>query len=173
MKRRRKKCRNCGRLFIPNRFNHHHQTYCSNPECRRVGKRASDRKYRKKQSVKLDFRLKESHRVQVYQKKNPTYWKNRKKDSKKSSEKELLHDFAQVEKLQNDIAVLRDIAIWQGTAFKGLVSYITDEVLRDDIGVSCNRLYDRGKEVSGMGPEILFNIKSTEFHNETQRTNRT
>ena len=35
-----------------------------------------------------------------------------------------------------------------------------------DIGVQCNRLYDRGKEVSGMGSEILLRIKNIRFHNE-------
>ncbi len=173
MKRRKKPCRNCGRYFIPDRFNHHHQKYCSNPECRSISKRVSDKKYRKKQSNKFEFRIKESLRVQAYQEKNPDYYKNRKKSSKKYSGKEVLHGFAQVEKLQKDIAVLREVAIWQDTVFKGLVSYITDEVLRDGIGRECNRLYDRGKEVSGIRPELLFNIKNMELHNETQRTNRT
>ncbi|HBM17529.1 MAG TPA: hypothetical protein DD381_14465 [Lentisphaeria bacterium] len=76
-----------------------------------------------------------------------------KKLQRKVPETEDLRDFVPVQKLQEDMRVLRDIAIWQDTVFKGLISYLTDDVLHDDIGLKCNRLYDNGMEVSGMAPE--------------------
>ena len=172
MKMGKKQCRNCGRYFIPDRFNSQHQRYCSNPECRQASSNASKKKYRKKFSKSDQYLKAESERVIVWQKKHPHYPRNRKKSSKKSSENAILRDIAQVEKLQSDMCVLRDIAIWQDAVIKGLVSTMTDSVLRDDIGVVCNRLYDRGKEISGMGSEILLKIKNMRLHNETQRTNR-
>lgn len=178
MKRKKRKCRNCGRLFIPDRYNYrhkHYQQYCSDGACCKASKKASDKKYRRKMAISLEYRLKESKRVQEYQSKHPNYKKKRKKVAKKIPEREDLRDFVPVEKLQEDMSVLRDIAIWQGTVFKGLVSYLTDDVLRDDIGLKCNRLYDRGMEVSGMAPgtDILSKIINMKVHNETQSTNRT
>lgn len=172
MKRRKKPCRNCGRHFIPDRYNSQHQHYCSNPECRHASSKASKKKYRKKLYRNEEYRKAECERIKNCQRKRSLYHRNRKKSSKNRSEPGVLRDIAQVEKLQNDIEALRDIAIWQDAVIKGLVSTMTDGALRDDIGVVCNRLYDRGKEISGMGPEFHFNIKSTELHNETQRTNR-
>ena len=171
MKRKKIRCRNCGKQFTPDRYNVHHQHYCCKPECQKASKIASDKKYRRKIAKSLEYRKNESKRAQAWQKKHPDYYKKRsKKVEKKISETDVLRDFAPVQKLQEDMSVLRDIAIWQDTVFKGLVSYLTDDVLRDDIGLKCNRLYDRGIEVSGMAPgaDILSKIRNIKVQNETQ-----
>lgn len=173
MKRKKKSCRNCGRYFIPDRFNSQHQHYCSDPECRHASSKASKKKYRNKRYKSEEYRKAESQRVKNCQLKRPDYYRKRKKNTKKVSETEVLRDIAQVEKLQNDIGVLRDIAIWQDAVIKGLISTMTDGVLRDDIGVVCNRLYDRGKEISGIGPEIVSSITNMRLHNEKKSTDRT
>lgn len=176
MKRKKRKCRSCGREFIPDRYNYRHkhfQQYCSDSTCRKASKKASDKKYRMKMANSLEHRQKESKRVQEYQSKHPKYKKKRKIVAKKIAEREDLRDFVPIRKLQEELSVLRDIAIAQEYVIKGLVSYETGEVLRDNIGELCRRLYDRGKDISGMSPESLFKIKSTELHNETQRTHRT
>lgn len=177
MKRKKRRCRNCGRLFIPDPYNYrhkHYQQYCSDLECRKASKKASDKKYRRKMANSLEYRQKESKRVQEYRLEHPNYKKKRKKVGKNVSEREDLRDFVPVEKLREEMSVLRDIAIWQETVFKGLVSYLTDDVLRDDIGLKCNRLYDRGMEVSGMAPgtDILSKIRTIKVHNETKSINR-
>ena len=125
-------------------------------------------------AISLEYRQKESKRVQEYQSEHPNCKRKRKKVAKKIAQTEDLRDIVPVEKLQKEMSDLRDIAIWQNTVFKGLVSYLTDDVLRDDIGLKCNRLYDRGMEVSGMAPgiDILSKIRNIKVHNETKSTNR-
>lgn len=170
----KKKCRNCGRYFRPGKFKPCTQHYCSDPECRQASMIASKTKYRKKQSLKLEYRIKESERVQEHHSKHPGYWKKRKKDAKKVLKGSLLRDTAQVEKLQQGYDVLRDTAIRQDIILKGLTSFITGEVLQDVIAIMCNRFYDRGMEVSGTGSEMDFisKIKNIRLHNETKSINR-
>lgn len=149
MKRKKRKCRNCGRQFIPDNYNHYHQYYCSETECRRASRKASKAKHNRKQSLNLEFRRKENERVKQYQKNNPDYWKKYKKSRKKDIAAEVLRDLAQVGNKAEDIRVLRDFAISHNTVINGLISYMTGEVLRDNIGAVIKRLYDRGREVSG------------------------
>lgn len=150
MKPEKIKCRNCGKLFRPNKYNQYHQHYCQDSPCHKASKIASDKKYRRKVAKSLAYRQKESERVQAWQKKHPNYYKSRsKKSSKKISDNPVLRDIVQVEKLEKDIGVLRDIVNRQQLIFQGFISKITGDVLREDIGIICNRLYDRGNEVSG------------------------
>ena len=118
MKRRKKQCRNCDRYFIPDKFNSQHQHYCSNPECRHASSNASKKKYRKKLSKSEEYLKAETERVKSCQRKRPHYHRNRKKSSKKSSE----------------TRVLRDIAIWQDTVIKGLVSTLVFSAIGFTIG---------------------------------------
>lgn len=134
---------------MPDNYNHYHQYYCSEAECRRASRKASKAKHNRKQSLNLEFRIKENERVKQYQKNNPDYWKKYKKSRKKYVAAEVLRDLAQVGNKTEDIRVLRDFAISHNTVINGLISYMTGEVLRDNIGAVIKCLYDRGREVSG------------------------
>ena len=72
------------------------------------------------------------------------------------------------------MAALRDIVFSQHTIMEGVISVLTGDVLRDNIGVQRNRLYDRGKEISGKEAEIdiINKIKQMRLRHETQSTNR-
>jgi hypothetical protein len=172
--RSKKKCRNCGRAFLPNKFNAYHQKYCNNTECRQASRKASKAKFRKAQSLSLDFRTKESERVKLWQSNHPGYWKKSKKRSKKDSGGVVLRDIALVEKLEEEVSALRDIAFSQHTVMEGVISVLTGDVLQDNIGVQRNRLYDRGKAISGKETEIdiINKIKQMRLRYETQSTNR-
>ena len=167
------RCRNCGNYFYPDNYNYRHQKYCPRDECRKASRRGSSKKYRSKKSGSADFRRDESARVQKWQSKNPSYWKNRKKNSKKFSEKDVLRDFAQVENLQSEMVVLRDFANSQYLVMKGLISTLTDDVLRDNIGGYLRRMYDKGREVSGAVPEkdFIMQLEKMRYRNEEQNIN--
>jgi len=79
MKRRRKrKCLNCQALFHPDYRNIRHQKYCSESECRKVSKAASQRRWLTKESNKNYFRGSENvQRVQVWRLTHPGYWRSR------------------------------------------------------------------------------------------------
>ena len=56
MKQRRRKCRNCGRLFRPDPRNARHQRYCAKAPCRRASKAASQQRWLEKPENRDYFR---------------------------------------------------------------------------------------------------------------------
>ena len=153
MSNRKIRCRNCGNYFYPDKYNKHHQKYCSRDECRKAGNRASSKKYRQKKSKTLSFRQAESSRAKDWYSKHRLKVKNRKKSCKKVLEKCVLRDIAQIEKLENDITFLRDVTNLQSTILQGVISQLTGCGLRDGISNYIRRMYDKGKEVSATGTE--------------------
>ncbi len=174
MKHRKIRCRNCGKYFYPDKYNYHHQKYCSRTECRRASRRQSSNKYREKKSRDLSYRQSESNRAKDWYSKHSLKVKNRKKSCKKVSSKEVLRDFAQVEKIQIDISVLRDFANLQSIILQGVISQLTGCGLRDDISNYIRRMYDRGREVSGVDTEtnsLITKLLNERNCNETQKNN--
>lgn len=171
MKNKKIRCKNCGNYFYPDNFNRHHQRYCSRLECRKTSNAASSKAYRKKQSQTAEYRRKESERVKRWQRKNPNYWKNRQKSSKKIEKNKVLRDFAQVEKLHSDVGVLRDIAKLQDAVLKGVIVTLTGDVLRDDINTFIRQMYDKGNEVSGMMPGNDFIIQNLKERTDNGKQN--
>jgi hypothetical protein len=76
---KKKKCKYCRTLFIPDPRNANRQGYCSLPECRKASKRASQRRWLRKPENRDHFR---GHvnvlRVQQWREKHPGYWKKSK-----------------------------------------------------------------------------------------------
>ena len=143
--------------FYPDNYNRHHQRYCcKDNKCRKASSAASSKAYRKKKSEYTQFRQKESERVKRWQSKNPDYWKDSQKKSKKVQKVGVLRDFAQAEKLDREITVLRDFANLQYAVMEGLIITLTGDVLRDDIDGFIRQMYDKSQEVSGKVPEKDF-----------------
>lgn len=157
MKNRKIRCKHCMEYFYPDNYNRHHQRYCcKDDKCRKASRAASSKKYRKKKTEDAPFRQKESERVKVWQRKKPDYWKKPKKRAKKSTENEVLRDFAQAENLHDEITVLRDFANLQYAVMEGLIITLTGDVLRDNIDGFIRQMYDKSQEVSGKVPEKDF-----------------
>ena len=76
MKRhRRRKCRHCRELFLPDPRNLRHQHYCSKPECRRASKAASQRRWLSKPANRDYFRgAANVQRVRAWRAAHPGYW---------------------------------------------------------------------------------------------------
>ncbi len=77
MKRiKKKKCRHCRRLFVPDSRNIDKQIYCRKPACKKASKNAGHRKWLKKPENKDYFKGHEHvERVRAWRKKNPGYSK--------------------------------------------------------------------------------------------------
>jgi hypothetical protein len=174
MKNKKIRCRNCGNYFYPDKFNRHHQRYCSRLECKKASRFASAQRYRNKKSRDKKFRRGESERVKCWQRNNPNYWKNRRKSSKKAEKNKVLRDIARVEKLHSDVGVLRDIANLQNIVMEGLIVTLTGDVLRDDIGAFIRQMYDKGQDVSGKAPEgsFIMQLLTERTNNDQQKVNR-
>ena len=77
---KKKKCRNCKYLFVPDPRNQNRQEYCDKTECLKASKAASQKKWLTKPENKDYFTGPDNvKRVQEWRKKNPDYWKRSKK----------------------------------------------------------------------------------------------
>ncbi len=71
---KKKRCRNCKRLYIPDPRNAKRQKYCSKPECRKASKAESQSRWLDKPENEDYFRSTENvQRVQQWRKDNPGY----------------------------------------------------------------------------------------------------
>lgn len=177
MRIKKRKCRHCKEFFRPSNTNHQKHQYCKKPECRKASSRASSAKYRsKEENQTIEKRKEESERVKKWQRKNPDYWKNRKKSKEKSKKISVLRDFARG-KNDNSKFVLRDfvpdfimsLLLEQEYVMNGFLAQFSG-VLRDDVCKMKNRFYDKGREVSQELVESKFKNLNRELLNETKRT---
>lgn len=76
---RRRKCKNCHDLFIPDARNLKRQKFCRKPACKIVSKKHSQQKWLMKPNNKYYFSGPANViRVQQWREQNPGYWKRKK-----------------------------------------------------------------------------------------------
>jgi len=75
-KPRKRKCKCCREWFRPQPHNAYHQRYCTEPECRRASKRASQQKYLRKY-YRLEANERDIKRVRRWRKAHPGYWRRK------------------------------------------------------------------------------------------------
>lgn len=173
--KRKKNCLNCEKLFLPTSKRKGHergQEYCSGVACRKESNRVSSGRYRTKNKDNAEFRKKESERLKKWRKANPGYKKQRrlKKNRKKIVENNGVRDLIS-EEINVAISGVRDLMDRQVLVTKGLIGSQFD-VVRDEIAPLENRLYDRGRELSGMVSESGKSLTNEEGnHHEFQKVN--
>ena len=148
---KRKKCRNCKELFIPDPRNAKRQKYCRTPECRKASKAASQQRWLQKPENQDYFSGPENvKRVQQWRAANPGYWYTKPKNKqdalqdplnpqpieKKSDNAEFAHD------------ALQDFLIAQPHVLLGLIANFTGTALQDDIAMTIRRLQKLGQEIA-------------------------
>jgi hypothetical protein len=75
-KKRRRKCLHCRQLFRPDPRNRRHQRYCSEGECQRASKAASQRRWLAKPANREYFRgPAHVERVRAWRAAHPGYWR--------------------------------------------------------------------------------------------------
>lgn len=149
VKIKKKKCRNCRRLFIPDYRNHNRQKYCKRDKCRKASKTASQKKWLNKPENKNHFRGPENvQRVQDWRKQNPGYWKILTKN------KIALQDSLTVQDPEyNDDNVnfgafaLQDLLTAQSPVIIGLISNFIGSALQDDIAETLLRMQQSGQDI--------------------------
>jgi len=141
---RKRKCLNCGKMFIPDPRSKGRQRYCGEKECRKASHRASSRKYYRKKRKDPAWMAAQSQRVRNWQKENPRKAK-RKKFKKSCKKNECLRDSERGAK-RSERDDLRDDFIFYNTCLKGVIAQLT-EAEPDNIVSRMNFYYDRGKEL--------------------------
>ena len=152
MKRRRKrKCLHCQTLFHPDPRNIRHQRYCSETECRKASKAASQRRWLSKDSNQNYFRGPENVlRVQAWRQSHPGYWRSGGDLSgfalQEDSLAQTIESNEKPEVLMN--AALQDLLNQQSLVLIGLIAHLSDSALQDDIA-------EMGQRLIGLGGDIL------------------
>ncbi len=156
---KRKKCRHCRKLFLPDPRNKDRQKFCSQPACQKASKAASQKRWLAKPENKNYFHGPENvQRVQQWREQNPGYW--RKNMSKQQS---ALQDSlsAQVlekkgDKDKNAAFALQEALIMQPAVLIGLIANITGHALQDDMVRTVRGLQQLGQDILHDSPQTFF-----------------
>ena len=147
---KRKKCRNCKDLFIPDPRNAKRQKYCSKPQCRKASKAASQQRWLQKPENQNHFRGAENViLVQQWREVNPGYWR-KKKNNKDALQDRLISQPTE----NNDDSVkfahdaLQDFLIAQPPVLLGLIAHFTGTALQDSIAMTFQRLQKLGLDIA-------------------------
>lgn len=150
MKRRRKrKCRHCAYFFLPDPRNARHQRFCSEPECHRASKAASQAKWLNSPKGQGYFSGPDQvERVRTWRKKHPDHVP-KPRLSPKPLQDPLNPQPVDNKELKDSLVeeALQDLCSAQNPLVVGLISSLTGDLLQDDIAESIIRIHDRGCEI--------------------------
>ncbi len=147
---KKKKCKNCRRLFPPDHRNKTRQRYCNRPACKKASKAASQKKWSSKSENRDHFCGPVNvQRVQDWRKANQGYWKRN-----RSKPVNALQDPLEPQQLENrnnnghfaNIA-LQDSLTVQPAVIIGLIAQITGSTLQDNIAETFLRMQQLGQDV--------------------------
>ena len=155
---RKRKCPHCKGFFHPDYRNVGRQRYCSKPECRKVSKTESQRRWLDKPENRDHFKGPEHvERVRQWRLAHPGYWRRKAPETSKTPDalQETLtpQDYenqpveASLSPGQND--ALQDSFFMQPTVFIGLISHLTGLALQEDIAATLRRLQELGGDILG------------------------
>lgn len=155
----RRKCLCCRHVFCADRRNDYHQRYCSQPQCRKASKKASQRRWRRKpQNRDYDCGVHRVAQVRAWRKEHPGYWKSKSKPISDAQpvDSQIVNPGQISRNGENSgLVALRDVCFEQSPAFVGLISMITGSTLRDDIAATTRQLLLKGENILGLKtPEV-------------------
>ncbi len=143
---KKKKCKHCRQLFLPDPRNAKRQKYCSKPDCRKASKKDSQQRWLSKPENCDYFRGHENvSRVQQWRKDNPGYWKKTKNALQDSLIDQIAVNIDDTVKYAN--SALQDSLITQPAVLIGLIAHFTDFALQDDIAKTVRRLQQLGQDI--------------------------
>lgn len=146
---RRRKCKHCRELFIPDYRNKNKQKYCAKPDCRKASKTAAHKKWLQKEENKNYFRNPENvSRVQEWRRNNPGYWQ------RQQSRRNALQDHLtgnnqekQEDKTKLVKTPLQDLLTGYPVVLVGLLAHLSGSPLQDDIVETGLRLQQLGRDI--------------------------
>lgn len=148
----KKKCRNCRTLFIPDPRNHKSQLFCTEPECRKASKKASQEKWLSKPENQDYFKGPENvKRVQKWRQKHPGYSK---RDKKPQALQDLLTGQLPETKSNSVEFALQDLLKRQPIVIIGLIAHFTQLTLQDDIASFLLRMEKYGQDILCPQPKM-------------------
>ena len=168
-KRKRKRCRNCKRLFEPDHRNRDRQKYCNTPECRKASKASSQKKWLQKPENRNYFKGPENtQRVKEWRKQHPGYWKQNSSKSEDALQETLNSQVTDIKENTNDFAgiALQDFLTVQPAVLIGLISKFIGSSLQDDIARTILLMQQSGQDILFYQPQAEggdHDIKNSHF----------
>lgn len=153
---KKKQCRHCRRVFIPDHRNRDRQNYCRKPKCRKASKAASQKKWLSKSENKDYF--KGSVNVTRVQD-----WRGENKHLKPENLEDvnILQDPLQIQEaeinrenseLSAKSRLLQDSLMMQPAIIIGLISNFIGSTLQDDILKTLLSMQKSGKDILNFNP---------------------
>ena len=152
--KKKRQCRCCKNIFIPDYRNTKKQVYCDKPACREASKSASQKRWSKnnpnyfKGSIHVD-------RVRDWRLANPGQSRRKTSGAVLQDDCNLKTPVEQVVESnlpsvpQAPASVLQDFCLMQHPVIVGLIAHFTGLVLQDDIAEIARRLEQLGQDVIG------------------------
>lgn len=147
---KKKRCRHCRRLFIPDHRNRKRQKYCQRAQCRAASKAASQQKWLSKPENKNYFRGPENiQRVQEWRKQHPGYWRQKPVNKDIALQDPLTPQLHKNNKDKLNFAnrALQDLLTAQPAVIVGLISNFIGSALQDDIAETLLRMQQSGQDI--------------------------
>ena len=167
--RKRKRCRNCKRLFEPDHRNRDRQKYCNIPECRKASKASSQKKWLRNPENKNYFKGPENtQRVKEWRKRNPGYWKRSSSSKENALQDPLNGQVTEINENSSDFAgiALQDLLTVQPAVLIGLISKFIGSSLQDDIARTILLMQESGQDILFYQPQAEggdHDIKNSHF----------
>jgi len=147
---KRKKCRHCHILFVPDPRNRDRQKYCHRPECRKASKAASQRRWLQKPDNRDYFSGPENvQRVQRWRDDNPGYWLRKPKITSDALQDLLFQQPFETIDNNTDFTnhALQDLLTRQPSVLIGIIAQLTGYALQDDIAMAARRMQQFGDDI--------------------------
>ena len=157
LRRKQHKCLGCRGLFFSDYRNVGHQRYCGKPDCRKLSKKASQRRWLRKPKNWDVFRGSANVlRVQRWREAHPGYWKGRKLKTPQPDDPQMTQP-EEVSSVQSScnvpgspLGTLQDFCLAKDPGFIGLLSMVTGRTLQDEIQVIARRVVEEGRQIMGL-----------------------
>ena len=147
---RRRKCRHCGKLFLPDPRNATRQRYCFHPQCRKASKASSQKRWLQKPENRDYFRGPDNvDRVRRWRKDHPGYWRRKPAEPSTALQDPLIVQVPENNDNRYDFAphALQDLLLLQPAVFVGLIAQLTGYALQEDIARATRRLQQLGNDI--------------------------
>jgi hypothetical protein len=147
---KRKKCKNCHNLFVPDARNRDRQKYCCKPACRKASKADSQKRWCQKPENIDYFRGPDNvERVQRWREANPGYSRRKPKTCVDALQDPLNRQQIENKDNSSDFTnhALQDLLTLQPSVLIGIIAQLTGYALQDDIAMAVRRMQQFGDDI--------------------------